>query len=175
MSILSRIFGSRRASSEEAAVSPSGVLEDRNGWYYEESKDYSAAQHTLRIEQDRPGDWYVHRGFCEVAGLNDPDRADAVREFFAGSYRWLELERDRSVPRSHNVIKVIGTYRDRSGKKHRVHLGYIPDELGDDLASYATSKLWGRIRFIKFPSPGRRPSHHIRFDLMVELDADTFD
>ena len=87
MSIFTRMFGSK--TDHAMTVQPSGLLEDDGGWYYEESQDYSSSQQTIRIEQDRPGDWYVRDSFCEVDGLNDPDRADDVAKFFAGSYRWL--------------------------------------------------------------------------------------
>ena len=35
--------------------------------------------------------------------------------------------------------------------------------------------MWCRIRFIKFPGRGRSPKYLIRFDLMVELEEDTFE
>lgn len=175
MGILAKLFRSRGGPVEVDRISPSGVLKDENGWYYEELQDYSSSQNTLRIDQDRPGDWYVHRSFCEVAALNDAERIDDVRRFFAGSYRWLELERDRSVPRTRNIVKVIGTFRDAKGKEQRVHLGFLDSELAADLAKHDVGKLWGRIRFIKFPSPGRRPAYHVRFDLMVQLEDGTFD
>jgi hypothetical protein len=175
MGILAKLLGSRGGPVEVDRISPSGVLKDENGWYYEELQDYSSSQNTLRIDQDRPGDWYVHRSFCEVADLNDPERTEDVRRFFAGSYRWLELERDRSVPRTRNIIKVIGTFRDAKGREQRVHLGFLDSDLAADLARHDVGKLWGRIRFIKFPSPGRRPSYLVRFDLMVQLEDGTFD
>jgi hypothetical protein len=175
MGILARLFGSRSDPEGNDSIVPAGVLKDEDGWYYEESQDFSSAQRSLRIDQDRPGDWYVHKSFCEVEGLNDPERADAVRRFFAGSYRWLVLERDRSVPRSRNVVKVIGTFLDTAGREQRGHIGYLDDELAADVAKHSMTKLWGRIRFIKFPSPGRRPTRHVRFDLMVKLDEGTFD
>lgn len=175
MGILAKLFGSRGVPVEVDRISPSGVLKDENGWYYEELQDYSSSQNTLRIDQDRPGDWYVHRNFCEVAGLNEPERAADVRRFFAGSYRWLELERDRSVPRTRNTIKVIGTFRDAKGRGQRVHLGFLEPELAEGLSKQDVGKLWGRIRFIKFPSPGRRPAHLVRFDVMVQLEDGTFD
>ena len=117
MGILARLFGSRSAPEGNGTIVPAGVLKDEDGWYYEESQDFSSAQRSLRIDQDRPGDWYVHKSFCEVEGLNDPERADAVRKFFAGSYRWLVLERDRSVPRSRNTVKVLGTFLDTAGRE----------------------------------------------------------
>lgn len=175
MNILAKLFGSRSGPVEFDRISPSGVLKDEDGWYYEELQEYSSSQNTLRIDQDRPGDWYVHRSFCEVSGINDPERVADVRRFFAGSFRWLELERDRSVPRSRNIIKIIGTFRDAKRREQRVHLGFLDAELAKDLAQHSVSKLWGRIRFIKFPSPGRRPNYLIRFDLMVQLEDGTFD
>ena len=175
MGIWTRLFGTRRAAPDEGKITSSGVLQDRDGWYYEESQDYSSNQRTLRIDQDRPGDWYVHKSFCEVAGLNDPARAGEVQSFFAGTYRWLELERDGSDPHNRRVVKGIGTYRDAAGKQRRAHLGYLTDELADELAKQDIAKLWGRIRFIRFPRAGRRPGYWIRFDLMLELEEGTFD
>jgi len=175
MGIWTRLFGTRSGALDEGRITASGVLEDKNGWYYEESQDCSCNQPTLRIDQDRPGDWYVHRSLCEVAGLNDPARALELQSFFAGTYRWLELERDCSDPHSRGAVKVIGTFRDAARRERRAHLGYLTDGLADELAEQDLAKLWGRIRFIRFPRAGRRQGSRIRFDLMLELEEGTFD
>jgi len=172
MGIWTRVFGSKTETA--GVVRPSGLLEDEGGWYYEESQDYSSSQQTIRIEQDRPGDWYVRDSFCEVDGLNDPDRAEAVAKFFAGSYRWLHLERRPNGHCGSRALAVIGSCRGPRGKEQRHHLGYLSPEVATDLGNQDVTKLWGRIRFIKFPGRGRRPRYLIRFDLMVELDEDTF-
>ena len=173
MSIFTRMFGSK--TDHAMTVQPSGLLEDNGGWYYEESQDYSSSQQTIRIEQDRPGDWYVRDSFCEVDGLNDPDRADDVAKFFAGSYRWLHLERRPNGRHGRRTIAVIGTSRGPKGKEQRNHLGFIGPELAGDLGTQDVKKMWCRIRFIKFPGHRRSPKYLIRFDLMVELEEDTFE
>jgi len=173
MSIFTRMFGSK--TDLASTVQPSGLLEDAGGWYYEESQDYSSSQQTIRIEQDRPGDWYVRDSFCEVDGLNDPDRAQDVAEFFAGSYRWLHLERRPGGRQGRRTIAVVGSCRDRRGKERRHDLGFLHPELAAELGSEDVSKIWPRVRFIKFPGRGRRPRYLIRFDLMVELAEDTFE
>ncbi len=173
MSIFTRMFGSK--TDHAMNVRASGLLEDEDGWYYEESQDYSSSQQTIRIEQDRPGDWYVRDSFCEVDGLNDPDRAEDVAEFFAGSYRWLHLERRPNGRNSRSTVAVIGTSRGPNGKERRHHLGFLAPELAGELGRENVSKIWPRVRFIKFPGRGRRPRYLIRFDLMVELAEDTFE
>jgi len=173
MGILTRIFGLK--PKHHTAVQPSGLIEDDRGWYYEESQDYSSSQQTIRIEQDRPGDWYVHDSFCEVDGLNDPDRADDVARFFAGSYRWLHLERRPGQRQGGRTIAVVGTCRGRRGKEATYHLGFLDPELVRDLGTENVTKMWPRIRFIKLPGRGRRPRYQIRFDIMVELEEDTFE
>ena len=92
MSIWARMFSSTQTSPIE--VQPAGLVEDEGGWYYEETCELTSSRLTIRIEQDRPGDWYVHEGCCEVAGLDDAGRAEEVARFFAGRYRWLELDRE---------------------------------------------------------------------------------
>jgi hypothetical protein len=174
MGILAKIFGPKDTDGP-MTIHPAGVVENSDGWYYEESQDYSSSQRTLRIDQDRPGDWYVHTSFCEINGLNDPSRADDARRFFAGSYRWLDLERDRSDRRHPNRIKVMGTFRDKGGKERTLHLGYLTRELADELTREDLEMLWGRIRFIRFPRPDRKPQYWIRFDLMKRLADDTFE
>jgi hypothetical protein len=171
MGIFARVFGSK--DQKPAAIRASGVLEDKSGWYYEESQDYSSSQQTIRIEQDRPGDWHVRDSFCEVDGLNEPDRLDDVKRFFAGSYRWLSLERRPNKRHGQRTIAVIGTTRGPRGKENRHHIGYLTPELAEDLGTEDVRKMWSCIRFIKFP--GRRPRYLIRFDLMVEGDEDTVD
>jgi hypothetical protein len=156
-------------------IRPSGLLEDGGGWYYEESQDYSSSQQTIRIEQDRPGDWYVRDSFCEVDGLNDASQADNVVRFFAGSYRWLRLERRPNGRYGRKTIAVLGTYRNKKGKEQVSHIGYLAPELANEIGNEDITKLWGRIRFIKFPGRGRRPRYLIRFDLMVELEEGTFE
>ncbi len=171
MGIWTRVFKSK--TCRPGAIRPSGLLEDEGGWYYEEAQDYSSSQQTIRIEQDRPGDWYVRDSFCEVVGLNDPSQADDVARFFAGSYRWLRLERRPNGRHGRKTIAVIGTSRNSRGKEQVSHLGYLAPNLADELRNQDITTLWGRIRFIKFPD--RRPRYLIRFDLMVELDEDTFE
>jgi hypothetical protein len=99
-------------------------------------------------------------------GLNKPERQKEVARFFAGSYRWLRLERELSGFKANNVIKIIGTYRDKSGKEPSVHLGFLKLELAEDLEGDDVRNLWARIWFIRFPSPGRDSKFLIRFDLM---------
>ncbi len=169
MGIWSRVFGTKTDRPE--AVRPSGLLKDEGGWYYEEAQDYSSTQQTIRIEQDRPGDWHVRESFCEVEGLNDPSQADDVARFFAGSYRWLRLERRPTGRHGRKTIAVIGTSRNSRGKEQVSHLGYLAPGLANGLDRQNVSKLWGRIRFIKFP--GRRPRYLIRFDLMAEGEEET--
>ncbi len=153
---------------------PSGLLEDEGGWYYEESQDYSSSQQTIRIEQDRPGDWYVRDSFCEVDGLNEPDRGPTSWRFFAGSYRWLHLERrpnGRHGQQGHRGHRDLLAAPQGQGKETPPRLSH--SGLARTSEPRMSAKMWGRIRFIKFP--GRRPRYQIRFDLMVELDEDTFD
>ena len=54
MNILSAIF---KSMNEKAAggIKPAGVVKDDDGWYYEESQNFSSSQSTIRIDQDRPG------------------------------------------------------------------------------------------------------------------------
>lgn len=173
MDIWARLFGSKHDAP--LAVRPSGLLRDEDGWYYKESQDFSSTQQTLRIDQDRPGDWYVRDSFCEVEGINEPARAADVAGFFGGSYRWLHLERRPDGRFGRRTIAVFGSYLDKKGKERRAHLGFLKKELSDELGTEDVGKLWGRISFIKFPGRGRRPRYLIRFDLMVELADDTFE
>jgi hypothetical protein len=173
MNIFTRMFGSK--TDHTVTVQPSGLLEDGGGWYYEESQDYSSSQQTIRIEQDRPGDWYVRESFCEIDGLNDPERAEDVAEFFAGSYRWLRLERRPGQRQGGRAIAVVGTCRGTRGKEETHHLGFLDAERAGDLGTENVKKMWPRIRFIKFPGRGRRPRYQIRFDIMMELAEDTFE
>ena len=113
--------------------------------------------------------------FSEVDGLNDADRADDVAKFFADSYRWLHLERRPNGRNGRKTIAVIGTSRGPKGKKQRNHLGFVRPELAGDLGAQDVKKMWSRIRFIKFPGRGRSPKFLIRFNLMVELEEDTFE
>jgi len=173
MGICTRVFGSK--AELQVVVRPSGLLEDEGGWYEEESQDYSSSQQTIRIEQDRPGDWYVRESICDVEGLNDFSRADDVACFFAGSYPWLRLERRPNGCQERRIIAVIWTSRNSRGKEQVSHFGYFASELANDLGNQKVTKLWGRIRFIRFPGRRRRPQYLIRFDLMVEFGEDTFE
>ena len=173
MGIWTRMFGTKPETP--LSIQPSGLLEDEGGWYYEESQDYSNSQQTIRVEQDRPGDWYIRDSFCEVEGLNVPERQNDVERFFAGSYRWLRLERRPGQRQGGRTIAVIGTCRGPRGKKETYDLGFLGADLTGDLGTENVKKMWPRIRFIKFPGRGRRPKYLIRFDLMVELEENTFE
>ena len=94
MSIWSSIFGPKPGQAASVEIRPSGLLMDADGWYYEESLDAECPLRTIRVQQDRPGDWYVRNTNCRVAELNSPSRADEVFCFFTGSFRWLRFERE---------------------------------------------------------------------------------
>ena len=144
-----------------------GVVKDEDGWYYEESQNFSSSQSTVRIEQQRPGRWEVLQSSCGVIGLNSPSRRPDVERFFVGTYRWLRLEREVSGSQPSSAVRVIGTYHDKAGMEHAVHLGHLNQEAADDIEGEDLRNLWGKIRFIRFPSPGRDSKYLVRFDLMV--------
>ena len=167
----SALFGRKDAeepSHEKAAgIEAAGLVRDADGWYYEETQDFAVSTGSIRIEQERPGEWSVRDGFCEIQGLNEPDRLEQVDEFFNGSYRWLQLERRAGGPCGLHTIKVYGTFNDKRGNGHRVHLGYLDDDLSTDLANEDINSLWGNIRFLRVPKPKARIKKYlVRFDLM---------
>lgn len=170
MGIWSAIFRARENKNDHRQVKAAGVVKDEEGWYYEESQNFSRSQSTVRIDQQRPGNWEILESSCGIVGLNKPDRREGVARFFAGSYRWLRLERAVDNFLGSSLIKVIGTYRNSGGKEHAVHLGYLERELAEDLDGGDVRDLWARIRFIRFPTPGRDSRHLIRFDLMQKAD-----
>ena len=170
MSFWSAIVKAVNNKSAHQQVKAAGVLRDDEGWYYEESQNFSRSQSTVRIDQQRPGDWETLESSCGIVGLNKTVRQKDVARFFAGSYRWLRLERELNGFKANNVIRVVGTYRDKSGKELSVHLGFLKLELAEDLEGEDVRKLWARIRFIRFPSPGRDSKFIIRFDLMQQED-----
>jgi hypothetical protein len=171
MSIWSTIVSAMNHKSDRQQGKAAGVLRDDEGWYYEESQNFSRSQSTVRIDQQRPGNWEVLEASCGIVGLNKPVRQKEVARFFAGSYRWLQLERERNDFKANNVIRVIGTYREKSGKELSVHLGFLKLELAEDLEGRDVRNLWPRIRFVRFPSPGRDSKYMIRFDLMEQRDG----
>ncbi len=170
MSFWSAIVKAVSDKSAHKQVRAAGVLRDEEGWYYEESQNFSKSQSTVRIDQKRPGDWTTLESSCGIVGLNKPEREKEVARFFAGSYRWLRLEREPNGFKTNNVVRVIGTYREKSGKELSVHLGFLKPEMAEDLEGVDVRKLWARIRFIRFPSPGRDSKYMIRFDLMEQKD-----
>jgi hypothetical protein len=171
MGFFSALFGRKAAedprNGKAAGIEAAGVVRDAGGWYYEETRDFAVSTASIRIDQERPGEWSVRDGFCEIQGLNDPDRFEQVEEFFNGSYRWLELERRAGGPSGLHTIKVYGTFNDKRGTGHRVHLGYLDDDLSTDLANEDIASLWGNIRFLRIPKPNARIKKYlVRFDLM---------
>ena len=170
MSVWSAIVKAVHSKSVHQQVKAAGVLRDEEGWYYEESQNFSNSQSTIRIDQQRPGNWETLESSCGIVGLNKPVRQKEVAQFFAGSYRWLRIERELNGFKANNVIRIIGTYRDKSGKELSTHLGFLKPALAEELEGVDVRKLWGRIRFIRFPSPGRDSKYMIRFDLMRPED-----
>jgi len=170
MGLWSAIFKGKSGKNVQRQVKAVGVLMDEEGWYYEESQNFSRSQSTIRIEQQRPGDWETLESSCGIMGLNSPGRRDGVGRFFAGTYRWLRLEREVKGFQTSNVIKLVGTYRDKAGQELATHLGFLKQELADDLQGVDLRMLWGGIRFIRFPTPGRDSKYLIRFDLMKKED-----
>ena len=167
MGFLSSLFGSKSPAAKVHNVKAAGVVKDEGGWYYEETQSFSKSQNSIRIEQNKPGDWTVVEGFCDVDGLNDSERAQDVQAFFAGSYRWIRFEREPVSPKTINKVKVIGTYRDPRKKTHEVMLGYLMLKNAEEIERKDVSKMWGRISFLRFPNQtSRRPQFAIRFDIM---------
>ena len=168
MSVWSAIIKAMSNKSVHQQVRAAGILRNEKGWYYEESQNFSSSQSTIRINQKRPGDWEALESSCGIVGLNKPVRQTEVARFFTGSYRWLRLERELNGFKANNIVKVIGTYRERSEKELAVHLGFLNLGVAEDLEGENVLKLWARIRFIRFPSPGRDSKYMIRFDLMEQ-------
>ena len=175
MSIWSSIFGPRPGAAPAVEVSPSGLLMDSEGWYYEESLDPDCPKKTIRVRQDRPGNWYVRNTNCRIDGLNSPARAAEVLEFFTGSFRWLRFEHDPESRRQRGAIKVFGTYLDGEGRERESHLGHVYSEVCKGIVGEDVQRLWGRLRCIRPPGNGRGPTFCLRFDLLVELDETMFD
>ncbi|MGD9252825.1 MAG: hypothetical protein PVG92_02695 [Holophagae bacterium] len=167
MGIFGSLFGGKKADEVKTyQIEPAGLVMDEDGWFYQESQDYSKSQNSIRIEQSRPGDWEIIEGFCEVDGLNSPERLQQVEAFFTGSFRWLRLEREPGSATTADKVKVIGTFRDKKEKDRKVVLGHLASNIAEEIEREDISDMWGRIRFIRFPKPGRSPLFLIRFDLM---------
>lgn len=175
MSIWSSIFGPKHGDAAFVEIRPSGLLMDADGWYYEESLDAECPQRTIRVQQDRPGDWYVRNTNCRVVELNSPSRAADVLAFFTGSFRWLSFERESENGHGPEAIKVIGTFLDGEGAERESHLGFVEPEVAKNLAKQDVGKLWGRLRCVRPPGVGRRPNFCLRFDLLIELDEKLFE
>jgi hypothetical protein len=168
MGIWSAILRVKNKMGNEGG-SDAAMLRGNDGWHYEESRDFSSSQSTIRIEQGRPGEWHVVQPSCGIVGLNETGRRDGVSRFFAGSYRWLRLERGIDNLTGEKFVKVIGTSRDEKGRESAVHLGFLQQELSEAIEGEKIGNLWGKIRFIKFPSRGRSAGYLIRFDLMKKM------
>jgi HIRAN domain-containing protein len=168
MGFIERLLGGsgRGGQSPSFRASPAGTLINQGGWLYREYTDAADTPFTIRLEQEKPGQWSVFEDYCHVAGLNLPDRRSDVSRFFAGSYRWLELEREPGNPYDANAIRILGTFRDAAGAQHSVQLGYVPREVAALLSGKDVGTLWPRIRFITFPGAGGESDFHLRFDLM---------
>lgn len=166
MSFWTTLLKGKSGKSADHRAKAAGVVKNEDGWYYEESQNFSRTQSTVRIEQNRPGNWETLQSSCGVIGLNQPSRKEDVERFFAGTYRWLRLEREAAGFQTANAVKVIGTYRDTAGKERAVHLGHLNQEAAEEVAGEDLRRLWGKIRFIRFPSPGRDSRYMVRFDLM---------
>jgi hypothetical protein len=165
MGFWSGIFKATSGAIGRHKGAATGITRGEDGWQYEESRDFSKSQSTIRINQQRPGEWKIVHPSCGIAGLNETARRDGVARFFAGSYRWLQLERGVDKVSGEKTVKVIGTFRLKASES-AVHLGFLGQELVEELEGENIRSLWGKIRFIKFPSPGRSSGYLIRFDLM---------
>ena len=174
MSIWSSIFGHKHGEAAAVEIRPSGLLMDADGWYYEESLDAECPHRTIRVQQDRPGNWYVRNTNCKIAELNDPARAADVLEFFTGSFRWLRFEREAGGRNGCESIRIIGTFLGRDGTEREIHLGHVEQAVAEGLIDDKVENLWGRIRCIRPPGSGRRPNFCLRYDLLVELEEGVF-
>jgi hypothetical protein len=176
MSIWSSIFGPKPGDAvDPVEVQPAGLLMDADGWYYEETLDSECPYRTIRVRQERPGNWYVRNTNCRIRELNDPARAAEVLAFFTGSFRWLRFEREVVGGCRLGSIAVVGTYLDRGGVKREARLGCVEPAIAIELVDADVESLWGRIRCIRPPGRGRRPTFCLAFDLLVELDEHVFD
>ena len=175
MSIWSSIFGPKRGEAASVEIRPSGLLMDADGWYYEESLDPGCPLRTIRVQQNRPGDWYVRNTNCRIAELNSPSRAAEVYGFFTGSFHWLRFERESKKGKSPGPIRIVGSFLDGEGAECESHLGYMEPEVAKNMVHQDVGHLWARLRCIRPPGAGRRPNFCLRFDLLVEVNGETFD
>ena len=175
MTIWSSIFGPRNGGAAPVEIRPSGLLMDADGWFYEESLDAECPLKTIRVQQNRPGEWYVRDSNCGVAELNSPSCAAEVFGFFAGSFRWLRFEREAKKRHGPGAIRIIGSFLDENGAECESHLGYVEQEVAKNITYQDVGHLWARLRCIRPPGAGRRPNFYLRFDLLVELDEELSD
>ncbi len=175
MSIWSSIFGPKHGDEASVEIRPSGLLMDADGWFYEESLDAECPLRTIRVQQNRPGDWYVRDSNCSVAGLNNPSRAAVVFGFFTGSFRWLRFERQAKKGNGPGAIRIIGSFLDGEGVEQESHLGYLDHGIAKNIVHQGIGQLWARLRCIRPPAVGRRPNFCLRFDLLVEQDGEMFE
>jgi len=175
MGIWSSIFGPKPGEKVDSVeIQPAGLLMDADGWYYEETLDSQCQYRTIRVRQERPGNWYVRNTNCRIRELNDPARAADVLAFFSGSFRWLHFEREEVDGCRLGAITVIGTYLDQEGSERVARLGYLEPAIAVELVNEEVDRLWGRIRCIRPPGAGRRPTFCLSFDLLVEIDENVF-
>jgi hypothetical protein len=175
MSIWSSIFGPKHGDVASVEIRPSGLLMDADGWYYKESLDAECPLKTIRVEQNRPGDWYVRDTNCRIAELNSPSRAAEVYGFFTGSFRWLRFEREAKKGHRPGAIRIIGSFLDGEGAECESHLGYLEHEVAQNIAHQDVGHLWARLRCFRPPGVGRRPNFYLCFDLLLQLDGEMFD
>jgi hypothetical protein len=176
MGIWSSIFGPKPGEPlDPVEVQPAGLLMDADGWYYEETLDSQCPYRTIRVRQERPGNWYVRNTKCRIRELNDPARAAEVLAFFTGSFRWLSFEREEVDGCRLGSIAVFGTSLDHHGAEVVSRLGYLEPEIAIALVGEEVERMWGRIRCIRPPGRGRRPTFSLSFDLLIELDEKVFE
>ena len=123
---------------------------------------------TIRVQQNRPGEWYVRDSNCGIAELNSPSRAAEVFGFFTGSFRWLRFEREAKKRHGPGAIRIIGSFLDANGAECETHLGYVEQEVAKNITCTRTLAIFGHVSGASGPpAPVGDRTSAFCFDLLV--------
>lgn len=121
--------------------------------------------HIIRIDQPRPqGLPKKIAEYINVAGISQPEYQKVTLSFIHGKQREIELERDPMNQYDPNAIKVIGTWVDESGVRHREQLGWVPAKTAKEIAeNYPDARIGASLEAIFLPREGK--SAGLRIDV----------
>jgi hypothetical protein len=111
----------------------------------------------MRLDQPAPKDLPKKiKSNVELIGVSGGKSRENAIGFMMGSKRQLKLMLDKSNKEEKNLIKILGKWEYKKGKKKSGQLGWLPKNMFLDIEPYLKKPMGATIKYMELPK-GKKP------------------